>query len=118
MTKRQFLCRLRHLAAIEQVEAIAAVDGVDGVFFGPADIAADMGYLGKPLEPAVWEVILPAAGRLMDKGVPVGTLVADANFAAELLREGFSFVACGADIGLLAKGADQLLGNVRSALEK
>jgi len=53
----------------------------------------------------------------MSRGMPVGTLVSDPAFAAELLNEGFSFVACGSDAGLLAKGADNLLGQVKSALK-
>ena len=34
-------------------DAVAAVDGVDGIFFGPADLAASMGLLGKPGDAAV-----------------------------------------------------------------
>jgi len=111
------LLQLETLAAIEQANEIAAVEGVSGIFFGPADIAADMGLLGKPMDPAVWEVIRPAAKKLMDAGVPVGTLVLDAKFAAELLNEGFTFVACGSDVSLLAKGADALLSQVRKAVQ-
>lgn len=95
--------------AVAQAEEIAATDGCSGVFFGPADIAADIGMLGQPMNPAVWELILPAAKRLIAKGVPVGTLVTDAVFARKLLSEGFTFVACGIDAGLLARGADNLL---------
>jgi 4-hydroxy-2-oxoheptanedioate aldolase len=100
-------------AAIEQSLDIGKVDGVDGVFFGPADIAADMGLLGRPADPAVWELIRPAARRLIEAGIPVGTLVFDPAFAKSLLAEGFSFVACGSDAVLLARGADALLRNVK-----
>ncbi|MFK7862448.1 MAG: HpcH/HpaI aldolase/citrate lyase family protein [Granulosicoccus sp.] len=110
------LLQLETVAAIEQAVDIASVDGVSGIFFGPADIAADMGLLGQPMNPAVWDVIRPAAKKLMDAGVPVGTLVFDTAFAAQLLNEGFSFVACGSDASLLAKGADALLSTVRGAL--
>jgi len=39
------LIQLETLSAVEQALEIAAVDGVDGIFFGPADIGADMGHL-------------------------------------------------------------------------
>lgn len=104
--------------ALDNVEAIAAVDGVDGVFFGPADIAADIGKLGAPADPAVWDLIMPAAEKVRALGKPVGTLVMDNAKAAELLNNGFSFVACGSDIGLLAKGADQLLASVRKTIDR
>lgn len=59
-----------------------------------------------------WALIKPCAHRLVAKGVPVGTLVMHTAFAAELQNEGFSFVACGADAALLAKGSDALLARV------
>lgn len=95
---------------------IAAVDGVDGIFFGPGDIAADLGLIGQPLHPDVWDLIRPAAKALIAKGVPVGTLVMDPEFAAELLNEGFSFVACAMDTALLAKATDAALATVKSNL--
>ncbi|MEO9778665.1 MAG: aldolase/citrate lyase family protein [Sedimentitalea sp.] len=111
------LLQVETRAAVEQAEAIAQVDGVSGIFFGPGDIAADIGKLGKPIDPEVWDLIKPVAERLIEQGVPVGTLVLDPTFAAELLAEGFAFVACGTDTGLLAKGSDQLLSQVQGALQ-
>ncbi len=99
--------------ALAQVDAIADVDGVDGVFFGPADIAADMGLLGQPMHDDVWSATMSAARRLIAKGVPVGTLVTDPDFAKRLVSEGFSFVACGSDAGLLARGTDDLIASMR-----
>lgn len=104
-------------AALSRSEDIAAVDGVGGIFFGPADIGADIGHLGKPMAPPVWDTIMPVARRLMDAGVPVGTLAADPHFAARLLRDGFTFVAAGSDAGLLARGADNLLATVKNAVD-
>jgi len=110
------LLQLETRHAVEQAEAIADVDGISGIFFGPADIAADIGKVGKPMDPEVWALIKPAAQKLMAKGVPVGTLVLDPAFATELLNEGFSFVACGTDASLLAKASDQLLATVKGGL--
>ena len=110
------LVQVETIEAVNRATDIGTVDGVDGVFFGPADIAADMGMLGKPMDPKVWEAIWPAARKLIDRGVPVGTLVQDAKFAADLLRDGFTFVACGSDTGLLARASDNLLAQVKDAL--
>ena len=110
------LIQLETIDAVENAERFAEVEGVDGIFFGPADIGADMGHVGQPMHPDVWALIQPAARALMSRGMPVGTLVSDPAFAAELLNDGFSFVACGSDAGLLAKGADNLLGQVKTAL--
>jgi len=107
------LIQVETRAAIEQVLEIGRTEGVDGVFFGPADIAADIGLLGKPSDPAVWDVIRPAARKLIEAGIPVGTLVFDPAFARSLVAEGFSFVACGSDAVLLARGADSLSRTMR-----
>lgn len=111
------LVQLETRAAVEQAEAIGSVDGINGVFFGPADIAADIGKLGKPLDPEVWGLIKPAAQKLMDMGVPVGTLVNDPDFAATLLNDGFTFVAIGTDTVLLTRAADAALAQAKNALK-
>ena len=110
------ILQLETLSALEQAEAIANIDGVDGVFFGPADIAADMNMIGKPMDERVWDEILPVAQRLIDRGIPVGTLVLDHAFAGDLLNRGFTFVACGQDTSILARGADDVLAGVKSKL--
>ena len=111
------LIQLETAAAVGRAVEIGTVDGVSGVFFGPADIAADIGMLGQPMHKDVWALIKPAAQALIAKGVPVGTLVMDTDFAAELLREGFTFVACASDAGLLAKASDAALVAVKGALD-
>jgi len=110
------LVQIETRQALERASEIAAVDGVTGVFFGPADIGADIGHLGTPLASEIWDLIRPVAAELIEQGVAVGTLVSDAGFAARLLNEGFTFVACGSDAGLLARGADNLLAKVKQDL--
>jgi 4-hydroxy-2-oxoheptanedioate aldolase len=110
------IIQLETRAAIEQAEEIAAIDGVSGIFFGPADIAADIGHIGQSLHPEVWELIWPAARKLISMGMPVGTLVIDAGFATKLLQDGFTFVACGTDAAILTRGADALAAEVKSKI--
>jgi 4-hydroxy-2-oxoheptanedioate aldolase len=107
------LLQVETRAAVALAEQIGAVEGVDGVFFGPADISADMGLLGQVMHTDVWALIMPVARKLIAAGIPVGTLVTEATFARKLLNEGFSFVACGTDAGLLARGADNLLKTMK-----
>ena len=110
------ILQLETAAAIAQAVEIGTTDGVSGIFFGPADIAADIGLLGQPLHEDVWALIKPAAQALIEKGVPVGTLVNDTAFAAQLLNDGFTFVACATDTMLLAKACDAALSSVRAAI--
>ncbi|QHQ34331.1 HpcH/HpaI aldolase family protein [Algicella marina] len=95
--------------AMARIEEIAAVDGVDGVFFGPADIAASLGRIGDLNHQAVWDEIFAAADRVLAMGVPVGTLIAVPDRVRECVDRGFTFTACGSDLNLVARGADNLV---------
>ncbi|WP_026379487.1 HpcH/HpaI aldolase family protein [Afifella pfennigii] len=107
------LVQIETQSALERVDEITAVDGVDGVFFGPADLSADMGLIGQPGHEKVTQAIRAGAARVRAAGKPTGILVADAALGAMWLKEGLTFVACGTDLGLLAKGARALNAAVR-----
>lgn len=108
------LLQVETRAAVNLAVQIGALKGCDGVFFGPADIGADMGILGQPLHPDIWAFILPKARELIKAGIPVGTLVGDPAFARTLLDEGFTFVACGVDTSILTHGVDALLKTMKA----
>jgi 4-hydroxy-2-oxoheptanedioate aldolase len=89
--------------AMASLDAIAAVEGVDGVFIGPNDLSADMGYLGNWQHPEVWKVMEDAAKRIRKAGKAPGILVGEAD-GQRCLDMGYLFVAVGSDIGLLRTG--------------
>ena len=94
--------------ALDQLEAICAVDGVDGVFIGPADLHASMGYPGETSNPAVLPLIEEAMRRICKAGKAPGYLSPLESDAKRMLAAGCLFCAVGADIGLLARGAEAL----------
>lgn len=94
--------------AMAEVEAIASVDGVDGVFIGPADLAASLGFPGQPGHPEVVEAIETMIAKLKRLGVPAGILTPDETFAARCVELGTLFTAVGVDVALLARGAEKL----------
>jgi 4-hydroxy-2-oxoheptanedioate aldolase len=99
--------------ALQNVEAIAAVEGVDGVFFGPADLAASMGLLGRPGDPAVQAAILQGILTVKKTGKAAGTLTSDRQLALEYLGQGALFVAVGVDTSILVKAASGLLASFK-----
>ena len=107
------LVQVETLAAMKQIETIAAVEGVDGVFIGPNDLAADMGYLGNWQHPEVWKVMEAAAKRIRKAGKAPGILVGEAD-GKRCLDAGFLFVAVGADTGMLVRGSDALAAKFKS----
>jgi 4-hydroxy-2-oxoheptanedioate aldolase len=95
--------------ALGEIEAIAAIDGIDGIFIGPADLAADMGHLADTQHPEVQAAILDAGKRIAAAGKAPGFLSAREDETRRVLDGGFLFVAVGADIGILARGAEALV---------
>lgn len=94
--------------ALDNLEAIANVDGVDGIFVGPADLSASFGQIGNPQHPEVQKAIEDVAKRLKKIGKPAGILTPVEEEARRYIEWGYTFVALGSDLGLLAKGADTL----------
>lgn len=94
--------------AIKNVEAIAKTEGVDGVFFGPADLSASMGFRGQPSHPEVQKAIFDAIAKVRSAGKAAGILVTDKKLANDYLAHGANFVAVGVDTTLLVKAATEL----------
>jgi 4-hydroxy-2-oxoheptanedioate aldolase len=94
--------------ALSNLDAICAVDGIDGVFIGPADLAASMGYRGKAGHPEVQAAIDGAIKKIIASGKAAGTLTSDPALARHYLELGCTFVATGIDILILANGARKL----------
>ncbi|MEM7461468.1 MAG: HpcH/HpaI aldolase/citrate lyase family protein [Pseudomonadota bacterium] len=99
--------------ALEKLEEIASVDGIDGVFVGPADLAASLGYLGNFNAEPVQAAIKSTAERLNKVGVTAGIISADPVQAQQYIDWGYRFVGVGTDSGLLAKSADSVLARFR-----
>jgi len=106
------LVQVETRAAMSELEAIAAVEGVDGVFIGPNDLAADMGYLGNWQHPEVWKAMEDAARRIRKAGKAPGILVGEAD-GKRCLDLGYLFVAVGSDLVMLARGTEALAAKFR-----
>lgn len=99
------LVQVETARALSQIEAIAAVDGVEGIFIGPADLAASMGYPGQLAHPEVKAAILDAITRIRAAGKPAGILSVDQAFLAEAVAAGSLFTAVDLDSAILLRGA-------------
>ena len=108
------LVQLETQSALAEIEKVAAIDGVDGIFIGPADLHASMGYTGETANPAVMPVIEDAIRRVRKAGKAPGYLSPVEADAKRMLAAGALFVAVGADVGLLARGAEALCAKFSS----
>jgi len=108
------LVQVETRSGLENIEAICTVDGIDGVFIGPADLHASLGYPGEVANPKVKPMIDDALRRIRKAGKAPGILTPDEADARHWLQCGALFVAVGADVGILARGADALAAKFKS----
>jgi 4-hydroxy-2-oxoheptanedioate aldolase len=101
--------------ALGNLEAIAAVDGVDGIFIGPSDLHASLGFLGERHHPQVWPKIEEAIRRIRAAGKAPGFLTPAEDDSRRILELGGLFVAVGSDAGLLAGAADALCARFKGS---
>lgn len=109
------LLQVESMAGLAGLDDILATDGVDGVFIGPADLAADMGFLGKPGAPEVQAAVTDALTRIRAAGKAAGILTSDQTLAKGYAEMGVEFLAVGSDVGVLSQGLRVLRANMSAA---
>ena len=102
------LVQVENQAGLDNLEKIAAVEGVDGVFIGPADLHASLGYPGETANPKVMPIIDDAIRRIRKAGKAPGILTGVEADARRWLDCGGQFVAVGVDTGVLARETEKL----------
>ena len=102
------LVQIESREGLANLDAIATVDGVDGVFIGPADLSASMGFRGNPGHPDVQAAIEDAIARIRHAGKAAGILSADEKLARRYIELGAAFVAVGVDTTVLMRGLQTL----------
>ena len=104
-------------AGLAALDEILAVEGVDGVFIGPSDLSADMGYPGRHDAPEVLHAIEDALRRIRHAGKGAGVFATDPAFADRCRAAGANFVAVGLDLAIYARALRQLAAEVAVAAD-
>ena len=99
--------------AVDNLDEILSVEGVDGVFIGPADLSADMGYMGNPNHEQVVKTIEECVKKIKTAGKAPGILMANEQMAKHYIELGALFVAIGVDTTLLSTAAKSLLSKYK-----
>ncbi|NOV20472.1 4-hydroxy-2-oxoheptanedioate aldolase [Ensifer adhaerens] len=102
------LLQIESRAGLAAIDEIAALEGVDGLFIGPSDLAADMGYLGSPAHPDVRAAIVDAFARIDKAGKARGIMTLDLAQAREYRDLGADFMAIGTDVTSLVRATQAL----------
>ena len=88
---------------MDALDDILAVDGIDGVFIGPSDLAADMGFIGQAGAAEVKAAVLDAMIRIVASGKAAGILTLDTNLQMQCRDIGATFIATEIDVTLFAR---------------
>lgn len=111
------LVQVESKKGLENLDGILKIDGIDGVFIGPADLSASLGYRGNPGHEDVQQIIVNTIQKIRASGKAAGILSADEKLAQQYLSLGTEFVAVGVDTSLLMKSLKQLLAKFKNDAE-
>jgi 4-hydroxy-2-oxoheptanedioate aldolase len=100
-------------SGVANAREIAAVEGVDVLFVGPGDLSANMKAMGNPGAPHVQDAIASVREAAAAAGKASGILAPVKADADRYLAAGFTMVAVGSDLGLLARGSDALVASFK-----
>ncbi|WP_171133208.1 MULTISPECIES: aldolase/citrate lyase family protein [unclassified Ruegeria] len=118
-TARDEICLLvqvENRKGLEALDEILKVDGVDGVFVGPADLAADMGFSGRPDAPEVNAAILDVMRKSVAAGKAAGILTLDPGMQASCIAAGATVMATNIDVTVFA-GSMRAAGKAAQGLK-
>ncbi|UCV17765.1 HpcH/HpaI aldolase family protein [Ferribacterium limneticum] len=99
---------------LDNLDEIVQTEGIDGVFIGPADLSASLGYLGQPGHPEVQRQIREAVDRISAAGKAPGILTRDLGLARAYLERGVLMLAVGLDAHLLAAETRGLVNSFKA----
>lgn len=108
------LVQIETKQGLDNLDKISRVEGVDGVFIGPGDLSAGLGYLGQTGHPNVRKIIEDAIRRIRDTGNAPGILTGVDEEARAYIDAGCLFTAVGSDAGLLARGSEKIAKSFKS----
>jgi len=112
------LVQVETRTTLQNIETIAVVEGVDGLFIGPSDLSASLGYLGDSRHPDVRAAIEDAGRRIRKAKKASGILAPVEEDARHWLAEGFTAVAVGGDAAMLARQTEELAARFKSLTAK
>lgn len=100
--------------AYEQLEDILAVEGVDGVFFGPADLSASLGYPDQMEHPEIVDMVKKGLERTREAGKIAGTIALTEAGVKRYEQCGANMIGVGADTLLFSNAVGQLIQKIRN----
>ncbi|SPH21169.1 4-hydroxy-2-oxo-heptane-1,7-dioate aldolase [Ascidiaceihabitans donghaensis] len=118
-TARDEICLLAQVEnqkGMVALDDILKVDGIDGVFIGPSDLAADMGFIGQAGASGVKTAVLGAIEKIVASGKAAGILTLDQDLQTSCRKLGATFIATEIDVTLFARNMRKASSDGRKLL--
>ena len=80
------------------LDDLLEIEGIDGIFIGPSDLSADMGYLGNPEAPEVQDVILGALKKIANSEKVAGILSLTKSKTKQYIKGGAKMIGIASDV--------------------
>lgn len=103
--------------SLQHLDAIAAIEGVDVLFIGPSDLTQSLGIPGQIDSPQFLDAVRLTAEATARHGKASGILLRCPEDLPRFRQMGFTFLACGSDGGLITRGAQTLVADLRNAIQ-
>ena len=111
------LVQVETKTALDNLDEITQVDGVHGVFIGPADLSASLGYGENAGHPEMQAIIEKSIKRIRALGKAAGTIAVDPDMAKKCIKWGANFVAVAVDTMLYTQALDTTLGIFKPSMK-
>lgn len=118
-TAREEICLLAQVEnqkGMDALDDILAVEGLDGVFIGPSDLAADMGFIGQAGAAEVKAAVLGAIKKIVASGKAAGILTLDEDLQQQCRDIGATFIATEIDVTLFARNIREAASSASNRL--
>ncbi len=102
--------------AIENISDIISVNGLDGIYIGPGDLSASMGYTPNFDHGSgpVKDAILSALHAARAAGKFAGIHNATSSYAREMIAAGFNLVSVASELKLMSDNIEQTLAELKA----
>ena len=103
--------------ALDNLDDILSVEGLDAIYIGPSDLSLALGCTPTfdDLDPKAAEAVEHILARAQAHGVVAGIHNGTPESALKRIAKGFQFVTISSDARLMAAGAQQIIGKMRTA---
>jgi 4-hydroxy-2-oxoheptanedioate aldolase len=109
------LVQVETALGLENLQEICDTPGIDGVFIGPADLSASLGFPGQTEHPEVLARIEKAIEAISRAGKAPGILTTNESLARRYLELGVLFICVGLDTNLLMQHTRALAARFKGA---